>query len=282
MTLPLRWLRNDAGNTTVLFALTSVPLMIVAGAAIDYNRINEVKGDVQAAMDGAVLAAGAKSTFDKRVAETFLARNLPQGDVTLKSASFKTEGSNIITGTAMVTVPLGLMSLAGKSEQTITVTSKVQAVNPVKISKVDFQISNAQGAYDKEVYWFTKDKDGNVLTKELVLSYDYTYTTSGGTKAFSPPVTTPKSVTVGTYDKVGQMVVVYEDPSYRGKKIRPKELWSDDPTAPTWIKTKGECTDPAGQTQNWEDGGDSNYMDFVFTLKCTTSTSSKRQVRLVK
>lgn len=54
-------LRNFAacrrGQVSVLFALASVPLLIAAGAAIDRIRMDSVRTDMQAALDGASLAA---------------------------------------------------------------------------------------------------------------------------------------------------------------------------------------------------------------------------------
>jgi Flp pilus assembly protein TadG len=55
--LMARLTRRTEGNVTVLFALAVVPLLIAAGSAIDYIRFLDTKTSVQAALDGAALAA---------------------------------------------------------------------------------------------------------------------------------------------------------------------------------------------------------------------------------
>ena len=45
------------GQVTVMLALASVPLLLAAGSAIDYMRYVDTKTSVQAALDGAALAA---------------------------------------------------------------------------------------------------------------------------------------------------------------------------------------------------------------------------------
>jgi Flp pilus assembly protein TadG len=57
-----RWLRhfssNAEGNVVITFALTLVPIMGLAGAAVDYGRAGAVKASLQAAVDGTALALG--------------------------------------------------------------------------------------------------------------------------------------------------------------------------------------------------------------------------------
>ncbi len=275
--------RDCSGQVTLIFAAVALPVAVAAGVAIDYNRVSRDQLSLQAALDSAVLAAGAKSTFDADTAAKYFARNQHANDgITINSLAFKSEGNGVVSGTAQATVPLGMLGIAGLGRPKITVSTRAKSTDVLKMSETEFKITNAQGAYDKEIYLFTKDKDGKITSETLVLSYDYTYTSSGGTKTFSPSMTASKTASVGPYDTVGQKMVVYEDNTYRGRKVNPKAYFSDDKAASSWTKSTGNCTDKAGQTQNWEDGGDSNYMDFVFNVKCKTVTSGSRTVRLLK
>ena len=52
-----RLVEKSDGNVTVLFALAIVPLLIAAGSAVDYIRFLDTRTSVQAALDGAALAA---------------------------------------------------------------------------------------------------------------------------------------------------------------------------------------------------------------------------------
>ncbi len=73
-----RFLKHSGGQMTILFALAAVPLMIAAGAAIDYIRIDNVRSQMQAAVDGAALAAAmAVDQSNKQrqgLAQTYLTR----------------------------------------------------------------------------------------------------------------------------------------------------------------------------------------------------------------
>jgi hypothetical protein len=52
--------RNTAGNVVVAFAIAVVPIVGLAGAAVDYSRATELKASLQAAVDAAALAGTAK------------------------------------------------------------------------------------------------------------------------------------------------------------------------------------------------------------------------------
>lgn len=49
--------RNDRGNVTTIFALSAIPIMVAAGAAIDYVTALRGKSELQAAVDAAALSA---------------------------------------------------------------------------------------------------------------------------------------------------------------------------------------------------------------------------------
>lgn len=61
--------RNE-GNVSVMFAIAIVPLLLAAGSAIDYVRYNNTRTGVQAALDGAALAAAlpASKSDNERIA----------------------------------------------------------------------------------------------------------------------------------------------------------------------------------------------------------------------
>lgn len=75
-----RFFRSTAGNTTILFALASVPLFLAAGAAVDYVRYNNALNEVQSALDGAALAAAmpqGKTEAERiQIAKNYFERNV--------------------------------------------------------------------------------------------------------------------------------------------------------------------------------------------------------------
>lgn len=274
-----RCFSNTAGNTSVFMALALMPLLLSAGVAIDFNRINERKSSLQAALDAAVLASAAsEDALTEAEALKFFDAYAGLSDITINAISIVKGEDGKSTGTIDASMRLGLMGISGLASPDIRLSSSAKGAVPEKLDQVTFQITNAQGAYDKEIYFFTKDEDGDIIEETLVLDYDYTYKSGKGTKKFKPPVTSSSTITAGEYATYGVRMVVYEDTSYTGKHIKPKSYSSDEEDVAKWSKVTGECTD--GQTQNWEDGGDSNYLDFVFKVNCTTKSFSSGDIRL--
>ena len=52
-----RWLRAQGGNTTMIFALAIIPLLAAAGMALDYNRQNDLKAELDSIADAIALEA---------------------------------------------------------------------------------------------------------------------------------------------------------------------------------------------------------------------------------
>lgn len=78
------FLKNRDGNFATVMALVLMPLLGVAGAAYDYAKLQEKKQRIQAAADGALLAAAREadsSTEFFRLAENYLAANYPNEDI---------------------------------------------------------------------------------------------------------------------------------------------------------------------------------------------------------
>lgn len=54
-----RFSHNEDGNISLILGLTAIPLVAVAGLAIDMGRITEARSALQQVADGAALAAAA-------------------------------------------------------------------------------------------------------------------------------------------------------------------------------------------------------------------------------
>jgi Mg-chelatase subunit ChlD len=72
-----RFLSNTAGNTAMIFALGAMPLIMAAGAAVDYSRATQARAVLQAAVDSAALGA----TADKALVADIMMGN---GEVKLR------------------------------------------------------------------------------------------------------------------------------------------------------------------------------------------------------
>ena len=124
-----RLIGNAEGQVTILFALASVPMLIGAGAAIDYVRAYNVRTEMQAAVDGAALAAAVAQDLSTKERQTlaisYFKSNFSEAqkiDVTL---SVKVTAKSV-DASASYSLPMSLMSLAGIKTSEITVNSEVQ------------------------------------------------------------------------------------------------------------------------------------------------------------
>jgi Flp pilus assembly protein TadG len=292
--LAKQFARNRHGNFAIAFAVSAAFIVMAVGGALDFSTAVTVRKHLQAAIDGAVLAAASKgTTIDQTYAKQFFATNVSAYSVSatnglvtknwtdVDALNFTQDASGNIVGTAHASMKTSLVAIAGISTIGITVTAAAKGTTQTKIASATFKIKSAQGAYDKDIYFYTRDKSGAVTSETLILQYDYT-SSGGGKKTFTPATTSSTTINIGDYASYGYKMVVYEDTTYKGLHTNPKTHYSDDADAAKWTKVTGACTDTSGATNNWEDGGDSNYLDFVFTDTCTETTSSTKDVRLVE
>ncbi len=121
-TNPLKSFLNDQlGTVAVMTGLAIVPLLLAAGAAIDFARFNAAQTHVQAALDaGALSGAAAKKITDGErvtIAKASFTENMKNGAAAGMKVTpvFKIEGDKVVS-TAELTMPTALMQLAGIGE----------------------------------------------------------------------------------------------------------------------------------------------------------------------
>ena len=122
--------RADRGSTAVIFAVSLVPLLVAAGAAMDFASFYNTRNHIQAALDagGMAGATAADATDAQRIQianDTFKA-NMNAGD--LKNATIKvnfTPNEKTVEGSASMQMPTALMSLVGMDVMDISANSEV-------------------------------------------------------------------------------------------------------------------------------------------------------------
>jgi hypothetical protein len=90
--------KEDEGNVTLILGLVAVPLISLAGLAIDMGRITEARSSLQQVADGAALAAAvAKGSDAKRrqIGEAFVANNLPNLYGVTATPTVEVDGENV-------------------------------------------------------------------------------------------------------------------------------------------------------------------------------------------
>lgn len=124
----------SGGNVAMMFALALIPLMIGAGAGLDFARGMLVRQQMTAALDAAALAVGSSSGLDHDSAQA-LAQRYFNANFTADTAAYGTPTVNIPTGgynsagsvqiTATNTMPTVLMKLVGINSLTVGTSSTV-------------------------------------------------------------------------------------------------------------------------------------------------------------
>jgi Flp pilus assembly protein TadG len=125
-----RFTANQNGNVGILLALSAVPMVIAAGAAIDFGRFTSVQTHLQASLDAGALAGAAaqdatNAEREKYAEDMFLA-DMIQGAASGLPVSYKFQvvDKNMVA-TASLDVPTSFMAVAGISKITAVGNNKV-------------------------------------------------------------------------------------------------------------------------------------------------------------
>ncbi|MGE3874847.1 MAG: VWA domain-containing protein, partial [Parvibaculaceae bacterium] len=118
---------DDTGNVAPLAALCAIPLVMIAGLAIDSSRLSSARVEVQAATDAAALAAAAAygtgndtyvsiadASFDQNVAQN---RDLANANIATAVSVDKV--NNTLTMTASGNIPTTLSRIGGFTDMSL-------------------------------------------------------------------------------------------------------------------------------------------------------------------
>ncbi|MGN8000290.1 TadE/TadG family type IV pilus assembly protein [Sphingomonas sp. 22176] len=128
---------NVAGNTLAMMAIALIPLLFIAGSAVDTARLYMVKNRLQQACDAGALAgrrfmiSSSSMTLDDNAtkqADAFFSNNFKIGLFGTKSVNFTPSktSENQVAGTATATVPMTLTGMMGFRDQALTVTCEAR------------------------------------------------------------------------------------------------------------------------------------------------------------
>lgn len=132
---------SDRGNVAPIFAFCAIPLVMIAGVAIDSSRLSSARVEVQAATDAAALAAaaayGTGNTSYEAIANAQFDQNLAQNQE-LTAASLTTNVSvdttdNTLTMTVSGNMPTTLTSIGGVTEMPIATSADGNVSSTVKL-----------------------------------------------------------------------------------------------------------------------------------------------------
>jgi len=126
------FLKARRGNVAMMFAITLVPLMIGAGAGLDYARAMLVRQQMSEALDSAALAVGSTTGLDQAAAQA-LAQKYFDANYTVDKTEYGApviqppvyDAKGSISLTATNTMPTILIKLAGFTNIPLSTTSSV-------------------------------------------------------------------------------------------------------------------------------------------------------------
>lgn len=266
MSLLKQFNNSRRGNFAVIAALATLPLMFGLSGSVDYAKMLAERRKVLESLDAAILA-GAKAPPGEEIttAKTFFAANM--GSLAKNyQPTFTVSNQGDITGSAKGSAPTSFLKVA--QIQTLDFDVQSKAALP-KIISVTFTPTAASGWYPKNIFVFTKDKDGKILMKKDVITYDYNILS--GKKTIVPPLqgATQTFQLGNSYETFGVGMIVW-DQFQDQRKGTPKTYWSDAPDASKRLRVFEKCR--PNQENHWEDGGDTDYKDFQYKLTCNTDS----------
>jgi Flp pilus assembly protein TadG len=128
------FLKSRRGNVAMIFAISVIPLVIGAGAGLDFARAMLVRQQMGEALDAAALAVGSTTGLDQAKAQTLAQKFFDANytvdktlygspTVSIPTSGYDSKGSVLIT--ASDTMPTVLMKLAGITNLPISTSSNV-------------------------------------------------------------------------------------------------------------------------------------------------------------
>lgn len=144
----LNWFKHfreaQQGNVVMIFALSLIPVLMVAGSAIDLSRIQTAKMQTATLLDQAVLAATNLSSTDdpETLVKTWMESQISQfgyrvEDLDVQVNAVVALNSKSVSATAALTVDTAIMHMFGRDQVTIEVASAaVQSIPNIEIAMV--------------------------------------------------------------------------------------------------------------------------------------------------
>jgi Flp pilus assembly protein TadG len=149
--LATKFARNTRGNVGMLFGLSAIPVMLAAGAAIDFSRIANAKANLIAGLDSSALYAAAITDKTeaqmKQLARTYLDKNYANTADAELSAFDLHNYADRVEATGTVKVKTWFMSIGGVTNVDVNATSQImKAGSSVEVSLVLDNTGSMAGA----------------------------------------------------------------------------------------------------------------------------------------
>jgi Flp pilus assembly protein TadG len=168
--------RNQRGNVAVVFGLAAIPILGVAGVALDYSRASHFRSKLQTTVDAAALA-GATETSDDAIngtVDAFMNAALP-GGLTVNHVTYTLDiqpSTVAVTAEAKVQTTIGALFF---SEMPVSASATASHGEPIRLVDISVTNFNSDAADANSIYWYIVPKDGSLpadVDLHLLLSND--------------------------------------------------------------------------------------------------------------
>lgn len=121
------WSRS--GSIAIIFGITIIPILIAAGAAVDFTRAIVVKNRLGQALDAAALAVGASKETDdavlRQLAKDYFAANYPASELGVPGTISVSIVNKVVTLSGSAQLDTSIMNIAGISKLDVDATVEV-------------------------------------------------------------------------------------------------------------------------------------------------------------
>ena len=124
MNILRRFKVDNAGNVLPMFVLLLIPVLALAGSAIDYAHLNNVKNVQQVSLDAALLAGAQDgSTNWTNVALGSFNANIHVSGASVATPTFALDANRGYTGSSTAAVPMNFLRLFGVKSANVVATA---------------------------------------------------------------------------------------------------------------------------------------------------------------
>jgi len=124
-----RWRDDTGGNYAVIFALSLIPILVAAGAAIDISQAFVVKQRLTRALDDAGLAIGGMTGLTaaqmQTNAQAYFDANYPASKIGVPGTVSVSASGNVVNLTVTATMPTSIMGIVGIDTLDISASSQI-------------------------------------------------------------------------------------------------------------------------------------------------------------
>lgn len=276
--------RNQGGNVAVVFGLAAIPILGVAGVALDYTRASTFRSELQSAVDAAALGGAVQISDISSTVDAFMNASL-QGGLAKNGVTYTLDVQpGTITVSAKATVQTTIAAIF-KDEMPVSASATASRGDPVRVVDVSVTNFNSDAWDANSIYWYIIPEDGSLPADEdlhLLLSNDPDH----------PKTDAAETVEIGVDQKIGFALInvtggvhPYGKNSYGDKVKSVHKFYSQQ--SPENLRTAGFDDCSSGPVQHaWDDNGggsdDNDYNDAVYDFDCETVQADPTTVVLIR